>query len=385
VRVRSRSLSAWLGSLIGCAIGLAGLHAGFERLGIEAGASSLGLIHLVAEWRSEVERLRHSEAGPVIAFTGDSLLLALPDMEEAGAVPIPEMLEKEIGRIAPERGIRIAPLRWGGFDTTENLFLADEIVASGVDAAILSFNLASLSAYWQKSHTRGELAGWIAVDRVLATLALPIHSIGLTVDSLLLYVALKNMELTPAWAWLRAEQLRARRIRRVAEAAIAKRTGNNAERRFWLAVLGRQFRLPRVEGTNRESLESAQRRYGEALSGVGDDDPILRMLAAVLARWRAAGVEVLVVVMPVNVEHFAFLGLLDERDGLERSVEALERIVIGAGAGFVDLHDRLDDRGFRDPAGHLSFEGEVDGPSVVARALAPLVNGLVPAEPARVP
>lgn len=87
----------------------------------------------------------------------------------------------------------------------------------------------------------------------------------------------------------------------------------------------------------------------------------------------------LVYVVPVNVEHLQQVGP-DSRHGLERTAETLRHIVEEEGAEFLDLHALLPDAGFRDPPGHFTYDGEIDGPMLVAQRIAAALLRRPPAE-----
>jgi hypothetical protein len=108
------------------------------------------------------------------------------------------------------------------------------------------------------------------------------------------------------------------------------------------------------------------------MDGVEDDHPVIRMLAATIRTFRRADIHVIAYVTPTNVEHIESLGLLD-REGLGRTLAVIERAVRENGGEFADLHALFPDEVFSDPPGHFVYEGEIDGPALLARALAPRV------------
>ncbi len=120
---------------------------------------------------------------------------------------------------------------------------------------------------------------------------------------------------------------------------------------------------------NRFSARRLSVVYGQALAGVDSDHPVLLLFGAALRTFTQAGIRVLVYVVPVNVEHLRRVGL-ESQGGLARTVEAVRRVAKGAGADFLDLHDFLPDAAFRDPSGHFTYDGEIDGATLVAERIA---------------
>ena len=82
--------------------------------------------------------------------------------------------------------------------------------------------------------------------------------------------------------------------------------------------------------------------------------------------------EVVLYIAPLNVEHLERVGVYDAA-GARRAVARVHDIAEGAGAGFVDLHALLPDSAFADHNDHLQVDGPVDGASMVALRLLPLV------------
>ena len=103
----------------------------------------------------------------------------------------------------------------------------------------------------------------------------------------------------------------------------------------------------------------------------------LHRCALPLRALRDAGVPVLVVVNPVNVEHLRSLDL-DADDRLASGLATIGRVVGDSGARFLDLHAQLPDAAFRDAAGHVGTEAHPGAAEQVAAAIAPAVEALVP-------
>jgi hypothetical protein len=116
------------------------------------------------------------------------------------------------------------------------------------------------------------------------------------------------------------------------------------------------------------------RFYQVALDGAGPDQPVLRLLAAALDVFREQRIQVLVYVVPVNVEYLEKLGV-DTRAGLARTVATARAVVEQRGAHFLDLHRLLPDADFVYPGDHFVHTGEFDG---VARITDALADTIVP-------
>jgi hypothetical protein len=223
-----------------------------------------------------------------------------------------------------------------------------------------------LSETWRVTFARPELAGLIAPERIPEALALPLYWTGLTADRLLSYVATMQLGAVPAWTELALHQTSASKLRHSLFRA-AESLGAPAEERF----RGLRFlRAAQIRPTSgRFDAERELERFGAALAGVGVDHPVLRALGATTRDFRRAGVPVYVYVNPVNVDNLEAIGVLD-RAALARTLASVESVVTTAGGRYSDFHALLPDAGFRDPAGHFSDTGDVDGAQILALAIA---------------
>jgi hypothetical protein len=353
-----RALSGWACFALGLALCLLLVHGIFERLQIgHRFPLALDHYYFVDVWKSSYAEARQSSTAETIAITGCSMIMPPSQPVEDGVHAIPERLVQELRGLAPEREIQIVPLRWGGFGQLQNYFFADEIAETGVQRVVVALNLRSIARAWTGTWTKPELAGFIAPRRVPDALALPLHVVGLTADRLLLYVFLKNSLGYRAWRNTTKEQSRAIQALEALSERADRWMNLEAHRSFVRQTLRE---LKRQEG-ERLSLEGVMHEYGPVLAGVDTTHPVLRVLGATLRNWRDAGIEVLVVVLPANIEHWRSLGLLGDGQGVARSIAAIEEAVRTNGGSFLDLHDLLGKEGFRDPAGHLTYTGGVDG------------------------
>ena len=126
------------------------------------------------------------------------------------------------------------------------------------------------------------------------------------------------------------------------------------------------------QGGNRYKARALGDHYAPILNGVDRDHPVLRVLGAIVSHFDRNGIRTLVFTVPMNVEHIDAMGLYDEAK-LAHSLASIGATVREAGGRFLDLHDLLPDRGFRDAPGHFTVDGPIDGPARVAAALVPHV------------
>ncbi|MFQ5513985.1 MAG: hypothetical protein ACE5FG_06055 [Myxococcota bacterium] len=349
--------------------------------GVRTQIIDMDFIAFVGAWKASFAAARTGGTHEPVALTGDSMFMLSGKLVEEGIFPLPERITHELSSLAPERGIELIPLHWGGYGAFENYFLADEILATRPQRAILSLNLSSFSREWTLRWSRQELAGWIAPTRLPTALRLPLYWNELTADRLLLYVVLERGLGVPRWRSARKLQTRARSLPGHLDEWIDEYAAIDAHRSFQRALL-RERKRHRLE---RSSRSGVLREYGPVLRGIDPDHPVLQIVRATLRYLRAHGVEVLFLIMPANLEHWRELGLLDDRRGLDNTIEAIHTAVRAGGGTPVDLHDLLGEQGFRDAAGHLSYSGPLDGHAHAARKIARAYLGAFPdpAPPAR--
>jgi hypothetical protein len=305
-----------------------------------------------------------------VAVLGDSALVSYPEGRS-----VPDRLRERVP-------FQVASLGVPGSGPFEYYFLADEIAAANPDLVVVAVNLDHFSRSWQGAYSRPQLSGLIGWGRLAEALALPLHWTGLTTDRLLFYVAVVEAGGYEPWYWLTLRQAQVGRAWRELEAGVQggvyvsrNDTGDDTpERRFRQAVdrqtLARVFTGPDI---HRYRPGALREHYGETLAGLSEDHPVLQVLSATVARFRQRGIDVLVYVVPLDVEYLAEQGVLD-RDGLAATVATLEEAVTRGGGSFADLHALFGTEAFRDAPGHLAFEGDLDGPAQLAAALAPYVT-----------
>ena len=305
-----------------------------------------------------------------VGFLGDSMLVGYPPKRRV-PVRLQQAVDVLMGPGEADR-VRIYSLATPGLGPFDYYFLAERVAGASPDQAILPVNLASFSDGWRAAFARPALAGWIPPSRLPEAFGLPLDRIGLTADRLLSYVAVVQAGAARPWKALMVEQARTGRARERVRARVGESVGSEARASFDRASLAFHEARVMLPGNERLSFTGVRERYGRALDGLGPDDPSLRMLAATIRVLREGGAEVLVYTSPANVEHVAAVGAANPA-GLDRTLAAVAAVARENGARFVDLHDLLPDAGFRDPGGHLSIAGEIDGPMVLARHLAPTI------------
>jgi hypothetical protein len=92
--------------------------------------------------------------------------------------------------------------------------------------------------------------------------------------------------------------------------------------------------------------------------------------------WRSAGIPVLLVVIPVNVELFESLGIANA-EGLRQTSRGLAEIAQTTGAHFLDLHELLPAVSFADAYGHFAHGADPDGTKRIAKRIAPVLEAMV--------
>ena len=135
-----------------------------------------------------------------------------------------------------------------------------------------------------------------------------------------------------------------------------------------------------VAGVGDGSLRAQQQqRYGDSLAGLEVSNPSLRILRATLEHWQRGRIPVLAVIIPIDVDRFATLGLANP-EGIARTSESVAKIARETGAEFVDIHDLLPSSAFVDVRGHFDYASEIDGPVKMAERVAPKLAAMVSAD-----
>ncbi len=309
-----------------------------------------------------------------IAMLGDSMLVSYPQ-----GAQVPDHLQSELRRRTQgDAELRVVNLGMSGTGAFDYYFLADIVAAAEPQLVVISFNLTSTSDAFRSAFSRPEMAGWVGTDRIFETLLLPGSWIGLTADRLLFYTALVRLDLVERWMNFTTEQTRIGVAHREIEHFVAlARDGQPSPEDALRKRQGMRAMSARgLSKTRRYNAEGIRYQYHSALDGFREDNPTLRLLGAAMRTYREMGIEVLVYLTPFNREHVENIGVFD-REKFERSLRILEAAVTDNGGVFVDLHAIFPDAHFRDKPGHLVYQGEVNGPALLAEALAPRVLEIV--------
>lgn len=336
---------------------------------VPVGIVDIFLSRSIQLWLPRLRR-PHLPGIEVVGVLGDSTVSEYPHGEK-----VPDRLQRALALRRPSdpRGRRRAPhfraasLAAPGMGSLEYYVFADQIAAERPDLLVVALNLASLSPAARDFWGREELLGWLSPHRIVEASRLPLDWWGVTLDRLLLYMALAQSDAAGPWIAYRTEQIRAGH-------AIGKL-------RHWLEGEGSVTRDgmpaepplqdPVIAG--RAGAAWMRRFYQVALDGAGPEQPVLRLLAAALQAFRERRIPVLVYVVPVNVEYLEKLGV-DTRAGLAHTVATARAVVEQQGALFLDLHRLLADAFFVYPGDHFVHAGEFDG---VARITDALADGIV--------
>ena len=296
-----------------------------------------------------------------VAYLGDSMIVSY----KPGST-VPQRLQQTLDRGPNEGRFLVASVAAPGMGPFDFYFIADRVAAAQPNQVILPINLSVFSRGWRETFSRPQLAGLLPLKRLPQALLLPLDGIGLTADRLLAYTITVRLGALDAWEQLAREQARLGTARRGVAQRIGTRFGEAAEERFAKEAM-RHFADRFDMGNNRQIAPLAiADRFGPVLSGLRQDNPSLEVLAATLAIFESAGIDVLVYINPINVEQLGQAGALPA-EGLNQTLATIEELVVHEGARFLDLHDLLGDANFRDAAGHLNDQGTL----LLVRSLVP--------------
>lgn len=290
-------------------------------------------------------------------FLGDSAVEGYPKGRDVATQLAAALDARRPGRF------EVLSLALPGMGPLEYFSLADTILKTHPDRIVISFNVASLSPIARNFWSRREIAGWIPPRRLGAALRLPLQWWDITLDRLLLYVALVRLDLTNAWYRWRWEQLRAGHAPDAVRAALQRAASLDGDGMPPPPdPYDRAYR-------NRFSAPFVRAYLGDAANGAAPDHPVLQLLAASIETFRSRGIDVLVYATPTNVEYQERVGI-DTHAGIDLTVANAKELALRHGATFVDLHRMFPDAAFRDHGEHLTYEGRFDGPRVLAERLA---------------
>jgi hypothetical protein len=361
------------------AVTSAAVFESLDDFGVDEVEVGVDVVDKLAEAVPDLARDAEAPGTWAVGFLGDSMVVSYPPGRT-----VPARLEQAVEAMrGPRPRVKVVSLAAPGMGPFDYYFVADIVARAKPEQVILPFNLAALSDPWRGTFSRPELGGWLAPTRIPEAMQLPVEWIGLTTDRLLLYVAIVRSGAAVEWQMLIRQQARLGRAKTLVASRLDKLFRTTAMTNFGTA----RFRysdakniipgLPRREGKpgrrKRLTKFGLRQRYGHALDGIDADNPVVRMLAAAVRRFRSDGIQVLVYTNPTNVANMEGGGVLDE-EGLAKTLGVVAAAVRAAGGEFADFHDLLPDDAFRDAAGHFNVRSQAtDGPERLGRALAPLV------------
>ena len=348
--------------------GVAGVASALLSLMVVKGLDAAGIdtprttLDVLSRWQARVETVRKRNA---VAYLGDSTALS----DKGYKYTIPGLMGARLGRV--EGMPPLVSLADAGLGPVDYYLLASELAQARPRAIVLSLNLASLSPVWMSRSSHPELASVLGLHRWPEAFGLPLSSSGLTADRLFLYPSLHALGLSARWRELVEYQARVLSGWRALENHLDGSRGPIALRR--LANLARVAAAKKEEG----ALQIQQwARYGKAIHGLEATDPNLQVLAATLKYWRRAGIPVLLVVLPVNVDLFKSLEISNP-ETLRRSIEELAKVAHAQGASFLDLHAVLPSPSFSDHYGHFAHGAEPDGARRIADRITPILESML--------
>jgi hypothetical protein len=339
---------------------------GLDRFDVRSPTVGLNLVPVLFTGLEALAAPREDPQTHRVAFLGDSISISV----RGGALSTPRALRSRL-----EDGVELHSLAALGTGPFDHYFLVDEIVEARPDQVVVAFSLQSFGAVF-RSLSRERLSGWVAPERLASVALGPIHWIGLTVDELLLNRGIVGVRGAEMWRQLLVQQARLGAARDELASWLSARLGGSGHQAFEMASFANERRRTRMEGDrDRYAADAERNHYGPLLQRLDGDHPVLVVLGRTLSRLNEAGIPVLVYVNPVNVEHLAALGLLED-GSLDESLATIEAVVRRSGAGYLDLHDLLPDAAFRDAAGHLGTPEDPESTDRLAGKVAPRIEAV---------
>ena len=333
-----------------------GIPAALVAFGVKTGAVGIG-VGMVLELRNQNLAASHRLVADRIVVLGDSTVVDYPPGRS-----VPDNLRRLMARDAPRMTL-VIPIASPGISAPEYYAFADRIVANRPDQVVVAINLATLSPRWRVQTKRMESIGWMPLHRLPDLLSRPIHAFDLTLDRILLYMGIVDLDLERIWQRYSEEQIRAlhgiQRARRALHQPYPLLLPDGLPR----------GRLPYFAGDrNRSNRGFVEAIYGDALKGASPEHPVIQMIDGALAIFQEAGVRVVAYAIPMNVEHFERLGL-ETRSGTEKTIASLREVVTRRGGTFLDLHRLFPDKVFKDLGGHFLQDDGFDGALIIAERL----------------
>lgn len=347
-----------------------------NELEISRGTSRLNLGAVLDAKLRAISRAKEESPAPRIVLFGDSTVVAYPIGRQ-----LPARLQARLNadRDAPHE-ITVHGVAHPGVGAFSFYYLADSLARSNADLIIVETSFTHYTDRWMQSNDRSQLAGWLGMDRLLASLHMPLMRNGLQLDRQLLYQGIVELRLVPEWRAVREAQSRVNKLRIELERRLDDYFDPLPEQEFARKSHVAKRRYNRLPGRPRRPNAIAAGRFLRAtLDGLDTSHPALVVLEAGLHRLQRSGIPVIVYLNPINLEHLDDLGLLDPRL-MQQSVAAVRSIVEGTGAHFLDAHDAFEDHNFTDGLGHFFDRGEIDSPGRLLDQLEPEVRAYLESE-----
>jgi hypothetical protein len=328
----------------------------------------------LASWQRSFGRLRGHER---IALLGDSTMMADPSMTRPGQT-LPRRIIAALEERSPH-GHRpwLSTLCVPGLGPSGVYFIADGVVRARPDRVVIALNLRSFNREALRTYGYAENAGLMRGQQLWESGRLPLYTLGLTFDRLLLYKAIVELGAFDLWYQVREFQARAFKLPEHMAARADRAFGSTgyADGRFALGIA--RLQRARVPGKNRVSAPMAELVLGPVLHGLSPDQPALRLLAAALGRFERAAIPVLVYIEPVNLEHLRAIGVPEE--GFAASLAAIRSTAREHGAQLADFHALFPDAAFRDDGDHYTFDGMPNGNNWLGDRIANAIMSTPPA------
>jgi hypothetical protein len=296
-------------------------------------------------------------------FLGDSL-----SMENSGGGKPPQHLLAAAIR-ENDGGNHFGNFSIPGFTLFSHYFLNGPIAEVGARKVIIGFNLGWVSRPLIRQPVG--LEGFLPPEQWFTAMQLPIGAAGLTAADILSAGGVDQLGLRPERAWLQEIQKDVNQTYKLFVSHFQKSIGAPKGMVTFLKMY--RFRNVQTEFGERLQPTSAALVLGKVLAGLGENEPTLEILGELVRRLHAKGSEVLVVAQPMNVEHLRSIGVLEDAN-LQSSIRRLRDVTIANGGEFLDFHQKLPDRAFRDSQDHINFQ---DSSNPAATIAAPLIKWIL--------
>lgn len=339
----------------------AGLLAVVDRSEVEPAPVALSMVDALDLLRTS---MGSGSADYRILFLGDST-----------TVEFPAAVEKGLNQDQEQR-IQVAAFTIPGQTPFDQYFLSRPLIETEPDAVIVSVNLAAFSRMFAASFGKIELIGMLGLSRFFEAASLPLHWLNATLDQVVLSMLIAESGGMEIWRDLRMAQAQMGKLPNVFEGWFRKLRALPGEEYSEAMGLNDDPDSITTRGRNRLSTAASIRVYGDALDGLPVDHPVLTLYGRLLDSFAAAGIPVLLYIVPSDIEYLRELKLVDDAL-LDLSIRRIEAMAAEHGALFLDLHELLPDEFFVDAGGHFKAVGDRDPTEMVLREMLPRVRDLV--------